>query len=192
MKRLVLLGLLALALLVGGGAAGFGIGRATSDEDRLRALVEDKNEVILQEVDALELAQDSLDQIEGDLPAREAALDTALADLESREQTVEKARRQTLRAIEDVQAREKAVGIVERRIARNTIGGEGIYRVGDDMRPGTYRSVRNGAGCYYAVNADANGDNILTNGFVNGPALVTVAAGQFFETSGCDDWVLQD
>lgn len=161
-------------------------------------LVAQKNAGLEDAIAALEQAGEDILAIEGDLPEREAALvaydselEVTATKLDRRAAKLERVRKGMLAALRAVQRREKAVGIVEKQIARNTISGDGTYRVGTDMQPGTYRSMRNGAGCYFAVNADANGSQILNNGFTYGPALVSVAAGQFFETSNCDDWVLQ-
>lgn len=89
-----------------------------------------------------------------------------------------------------VAARERKVGIVEHVIAQNTIPGDGVFRVGVDMTPGLYKTPGR-AGCYYAVNGDANGNNILSNNIIDGPAVVSVTAGTFFESRGCADWILQ-
>ena len=75
-------------------------------------------------------------------------------------------------------------------MAANTISGDGVYRVGKDMKAGTYKSSDN-ADCYWQISTDANGDNIVQNNIVTGQALVTVRDGQFFESRGCGDWVLQ-
>lgn len=42
--------------------------------------------------------------------------------------------------------------------------------------------------CYHAVNADANGNNVMSNHITDGPATVTVSSGEYFETRGCADW----
>ena len=138
-----------------------------------------------------------LDTIEGGLPARETALKRANTKLATRETRLTKAKEAVAKREggvangEDALAeREKAVGLVETEIAKNTISGDGVYEVGVDMKAGTYKSVDN-ADCYYAVLGDANGNNILSNNIVSGPAVVSVSAGTFFETTRCGDWTLQ-
>lgn len=116
------------------------------------------------------------------IPDREKAVIEAEAALTQREADVAAAEA-------DVADREKAVGIAEDEVAANTISGEGVYEVGRDMKPGTYRSAGNFQ-CYWQVSSDPNGDDILSNDNVDGPAIVTVRSGQYFTSSGCDDWIL--
>jgi hypothetical protein len=139
----------------------------------------------------LEDTKDQLATIQGDLPAREAALEQGQDALASAQDQLEEDQAQLATDRADVTKREKAVGADEHQIAANTIGGDGVYEVGVDMRAGTYKSVDN-QDCYYAVNGDANGNDILNNNIVSGPAVVTVPAGTFFETTRCGDWVMQE
>lgn len=88
--------------------------------------------------------------------------------------------------------REKAVGIVETEVKNNTIPGDGTYEVGKDMKAGTYKTAGpDGSQCYSSVNGDANGTDIKSNNLSAGPSTVQVSNGEFFETSGCKDWILQ-
>lgn len=135
--------------------------------------------------------EERLEQFTSFADNREARLQGRYDDLETQQAAAEKVRKDLLRLANQLERRERAVGIVESEIARRTVGGDGVYRVGRDMEPGTYRSADNGDGCYSSVNADANGDDIITNNLGAGPQLVTVSEGQYFETSGCDDWVRQ-
>jgi hypothetical protein len=68
--------------------------------------------------------------------------------------------------------------------------GDGTYRVGKDIRPGTYRSL-GGDGCYWArLKSFGGGLNaILANANASGPTLVTIKrTDKGFETSGCSNW----
>jgi hypothetical protein len=59
------------------------------------------------------------------------------------------------------------------------------------MRAGSYRTTGTSTkNCYYAVLGDANGANIKSNNNTTGAAIVSVGNGDFFQTSGCNDWVL--
>jgi hypothetical protein len=133
--------------------------------------------------DRLDQSEAELEQTLSDLPAREAAVDKAERGLDIRKSRVEDAER-------DVARREKAVGIVERTIERNTIPGDGMFKVGTDMKPGTYKTAGH-VGCYYAVLNSTDTFDIAVNNNINGPGFATVAAGQYFETTRCADWVLQ-
>lgn len=122
-------------------------------------------------LDALQAWQDELDQRQADLDQR----DTELSDRES--------------SLDD---REAAISEQERTIAANTIT-DGIWSVGVDIEPGTYRAVNVGAECYWAVLASGtNGTEIINNGIPGGGnPTVTLAEGQDFETSSCGEWTKQ-
>jgi hypothetical protein len=76
--------------------------------------------------------------------------------------------------------------------AGTTIGGDGTYLVGTDIKPGTYRtSGPAGSGCYWARLKNTSGDSgsILANDNTDGPTVVTIKPTDgAFETSGCADW----
>lgn len=69
----------------------------------------------------------------------------------------------------------------------------GVWEVGVDIAAGKYKTTgTDGYGCYYARLRGDEGslDDIISNGFVQGPATVTVRPSDaYFETSGCEDWV---
>ncbi|MBM9504994.1 hypothetical protein [Actinacidiphila acididurans] len=72
------------------------------------------------------------------------------------------------------------------------ISGDGMYKVGADMQPGTYRSTGNADGnCYWERAKDAlhGTDSIIANDNVTGTAIVTIAhTDAYFKSSGCGDW----
>jgi hypothetical protein len=75
--------------------------------------------------------------------------------------------------------------------AKNTIPGDGIFAIGSDKAAGTKTPGPSGSSCYYVILSSPNGsgiDNIIDNNNVAGPGIVTLKAGQYFETSGCSDW----
>ncbi len=66
--------------------------------------------------------------------------------------------------------------------------GTGMYGVGLDIRPGTYRTLGND-GCYWALLSDLGGKNIVANDNAIGPAVVTIrpsTAGII--SKGCGTW----
>ncbi|MEU6374188.1 hypothetical protein [Streptomyces sp. NPDC046909] len=71
-------------------------------------------------------------------------------------------------------------------------GDGGMYRVGVDIAPGTYRSTGNEDDmCYWerAKDAEHGLDSIIANNNVTGSAVVTISAKDtYFKTSGCTDW----
>ncbi|MFF4158450.1 hypothetical protein [Streptomyces sp. NPDC001678] len=69
--------------------------------------------------------------------------------------------------------------------------GNGMYRVGLDIAPGTYTSQGNKEGCYWERDKDAlhSGDSVIANENVTGNGIVTLTTEDaYFKTSGCTDW----
>ncbi|MFI9806265.1 hypothetical protein ACIHEJ_18235 [Streptomyces sp. NPDC052301] len=71
-------------------------------------------------------------------------------------------------------------------------GDGGMYEVGTDIAPGTYRSTGNtDDSCYWerTKNAEHGLDSIIANNNVKGTAVVTIGPGDaYFKTTGCGDW----
>jgi membrane protein involved in colicin uptake len=160
------------------------------------------------EIDSISAERDDLESQLNDRQAKQAA-DRAAADrieAEREQKEREAAERQAAeekaaadRAAADQAAAEKAAADqaaadAAAEAARNTIGGSGIYEIGAEKNPGTYRTSGPTPGrssCYYAVLSSPTGsgiDNIIDNNNIGGPGIVNLAAGQFFETTGCEDW----
>ncbi|MEU3523874.1 hypothetical protein AB0E62_08420 [Streptomyces sp. NPDC038707] len=80
--------------------------------------------------------------------------------------------------------------------AKAAFGGDGTYRVGTDIKPGTYRTTGNTDDmCYWERAKDASGepDSVLANDNVSGTSYVTVkATDKVFKSSGCADWAAVD
>ncbi len=67
--------------------------------------------------------------------------------------------------------------------------GDGTYKVGDDIATGTYKTSGPRTGsplCYWARLKDDAGTNIIANNAGQGPARVTVKAGEYLQVTGCD------
>lgn len=71
-------------------------------------------------------------------------------------------------------------------------GNGGMFRVGVDIAPGTYRSTGNtDDSCYWerAKDAEHGLDSIIANNNVTGTAVVTISPKDaYFKTSGCRNW----
>ncbi|WP_435220427.1 hypothetical protein [Streptomyces sp. Tue6028] len=71
-------------------------------------------------------------------------------------------------------------------------GDGGMFRVGADIAPGTYKSTGNeDDGCYWERDKDATHsmNSIVANNNVTGTAVVTISANDsYFKTTGCGDW----
>ncbi|CAL9468229.1 hypothetical protein [Streptomyces sp. enrichment culture] len=76
--------------------------------------------------------------------------------------------------------------------AAEMAGDGGMFKVGVDIAPGTYRSTGNADDmCYWERTKDAEHsmDSIIANNNVSGTAVVTISASDaYFKTSGCKDW----
>ncbi|GGJ24038.1 hypothetical protein [Streptomyces brasiliensis] len=71
-------------------------------------------------------------------------------------------------------------------------GDGGMFKVGADIAPGTYRSAGNADdSCYWERTKDAEHglDSIIANNNVTGTAVVTIRpTDTYFKTTGCGDW----
>ncbi|MCD9875537.1 hypothetical protein [Streptomyces guryensis] len=76
--------------------------------------------------------------------------------------------------------------------AARMAGDGGMFRVGSDIAPGTYRSTGNkDDSCYWerAKDADHSLRSVIANNNVTGTAVVTIGASDgYFKTTGCGDW----
>jgi len=68
--------------------------------------------------------------------------------------------------------------------------GDGTFRVGSDVQPGTYESSGQ-SGCYWARLSGFSGQvsDVIANGNSDGPVVVTIEAGDAgFQSDGCGTW----
>ncbi len=134
-------------------------------------------------------AQRRVEQAEGELALAATQIKTAEAAAAAKAAAGVKARVDALAAKEAaVLAREKAVGTAEAEAAANTFEGDGLYIVGDDIKPGTYKSD-GGEGCYWE--RQSKGGEIIDNDLSNGSTVVTVRASDFsLKVSRCAPFTL--
>jgi hypothetical protein len=168
---------LAAGLLVGG-AVGAGVTAAVSDPTASAEYQELESQ--------LATARDSAGIAVNRAETAEAAAASARADAAEREAALKQREA-------DVAAREAAVNATEQQIVANSIT-EGIWTVGVDIEPGTYRTAEALTGyCYWAIyRSGTNGDDIIENdGPEGGYPTVTLSVGQDFENSGCGTFVKQ-
>jgi hypothetical protein len=73
---------------------------------------------------------------------------------------------------------------------KTTIPGNGVYFVGSDFAPGTYRSTGNKGFCYWERSRSADGasSSIIANEIAQGQLVVTITPGGVFKTSSCTTW----
>jgi hypothetical protein len=79
-------------------------------------------------------------------------------------------------------------------LAKNTyvhFSGNGTFRVGKDIKPGTYRTRTASSGCYYERLRGFSGNlnDIIANDLTDTPAIITIAAkDKGFHTMDCSTW----
>jgi hypothetical protein len=149
-----------IGMILGGGMASSGSEEAKAEADRIVADAKDKRR------DILGSAGEEKDTLAGD---------------------VESLRGERSAIAAQVAKLKKDLGILKRQKATSTFEGSGIYMVGTDIRPGTYRAAAS-SGCYYAVlrKLDGSIDAIMSNNNVSGPVVIEVpSSAKGVEVSNC-------
>lgn len=160
--------------------AGVGIGAGGEAEPEIVTETETITEEVEIEVEPADLEErrEAVAAAEEENDALGEELAQRTSDLDTRE--------------EELDQREESISASETEIEENTIPGSGVYRVGEDIQPGTYRSEADS--CYWARLAGFSGSlgDIIANDNVSGTAYVTIAPSDAaFETSRCGDWTRQ-
>ncbi|MGK5678230.1 hypothetical protein [Actinoplanes sp. URMC 104] len=80
--------------------------------------------------------------------------------------------------------------VINSKSKRTAIPGNGVYFVGSDFVPGTYRSTGNADFCYWERSRSADGasSSIIANDISKGQLVVTIGPGGVFQTSRCATW----
>ena len=68
---------------------------------------------------------------------------------------------------------------------------DGVWRVGEDIQPGIYRTVPPGEGCYWKRLSGLSGEfgDIIANDFTENPAQVEIKATDYaFSSDDCGTW----
>lgn len=128
-----------------------------------------------QELGVIDERSAELDEREGALDSREEELDGRSEQLDQRESRLEERADEVTAAEDEAAAREV---------------GEGVWTVGVDIEPGTYRTVEPvSSTCYWGIyRTGSNGEDIVANDIVTGGRpTVTLSEGQDFQ-SDCGTW----
>lgn len=98
----------------------------------------------------------------------------------------------TVTVTETVAAQAEQPRETEQAGPATTISGDGQYLVGEDIKPGTYKTAGTDSdfACYWARLKNATGElsGIIANDNITGPARVTLKKGEYFETKRCKPW----
>jgi hypothetical protein len=155
----------------------------TMERDDYRSQVDDRQAQTDADTAAAQRIQAEKDEADRKAAADKAAADKAAADKAAADQ-----------AAADKAAADQAAAAAAAEAQKSTIPGSGIFAIGDDKNAGTYKTTGPAGGrssCYYAVLSSPTSDsfdNIIDNNNIQGPGIVTLRAGQYFETNGCSEW----
>jgi hypothetical protein len=172
-----------LALLVG-----IGIGYATAPTEELESDLAAVRADLAEAQEATEQSQELQEQATSEVSAAGAERDAALADLAGAEQTIKELQRR----VRELQGQNKRLEEKANKAApgaRETMG-DGTWRVGEEVVPGTYRAP-GGGNCYWERLSNFAGDlgGIIANGFADRNPTVTIGSSDVgFSTDGCGTW----
>ncbi|GAB3490325.1 hypothetical protein [Amycolatopsis cihanbeyliensis] len=132
-------------------------------------------------------------EVPGEIPAADlAALSEREAELSERDTNLALRVDELDQRSAGLDEREAAISEAERTAAANTVG-DGVWVVGVDVEPGTYRATSVGAECYWAITTSgSNGGDIIDNGIPGGGnPTISLAKGQDFRSARCGEWTRQ-
>jgi uncharacterized membrane-anchored protein YhcB (DUF1043 family) len=185
-RRWIRWGLPAGALVIGlavGAVAGAG---DPTESEEYRA----QGQSLVSVQDELESTQERVETLENQVAAAKGQAERA-ETIAASAATARNAELDTREAA--LVAREQAVTATEQAVKASSIR-DGIWTVGVDIEPGSYRVSEALTGyCYWAITqSGTNGDDIIENdGPTGGFPTVRLSAGQDFENNGCGTFVKQ-
>lgn len=109
------------------------------------------------------------------------------ADLDKRKQELDQTAttQQARQAQLDTQRQELDAATAAAKASEIT--GNGVYVVGTDIQPGTYKTA-GGTRCYWKKFSLTDDRDIIANDLPGGPTTVTIPGGIRFETQNCGTW----
>lgn len=156
---------------------------AQAEDERDSAVDSAREELQAEREERLSEAEEEAAEI---VSSAEAEAEELLAEAEGRIAALDEREAQ-------LDERAAELDIAEEETAASTFG-NGVYVVGSDIEPGTYRTD-GGSNCYWARLSGLGGgfEDIIANGLPDGPATVEIRPGdEAFESSGCADWNRSD
>ena len=132
--------------------------------------------------------EDEVASLESDLTNAEGELSTAegrLARVSGKSDRAAAKQAKLAQREEKLDRRAAQLNETEEVAERSEIE-DGIWEVGTDIEPGTYRA-EGGSGCYWALLGSADTADIVNNGGFGPNQTVTIDS-PWFETSDCGTW----
>jgi hypothetical protein len=186
------IGTIALVIGVGIGASGSS-GDVGKKDDQIKAQGATIRDLAAKNADLQKRVNDRAARIAEDKAHaasvkadRQAARERAAAAARAKAAATAAAAKARADAAAKAQADAAAAAVAE-AARKNTIDGDGVYAIGPDVNPGQWRTS-GGAGCYYAVLNSPDTSDIATNNITDGPAIVDLPLGKYFDTSSCGSW----
>lgn len=164
------------------------LGEARAELAETQGQLADAQAVNASADDRIEAAERERDDARADAAQAKSQAATEIADAEAAMVQREDA---VVEREEAVKLREDAVSATEQHIEENSFGA-GTYRIGEEIRPGTYRSSES-RGCYWERLSGFSGSlgDIIANDFTNSVAVVTIQASDVgFSSSDCGTWTI--
>lgn len=162
---------------------GFFVGLSISFSDAQTIELQAEQEA----VETVSDAEEEAEEIVGDARADLERAGSAKADADTARAESERLGERVANRTAELRKIEKRLKGAKGDLASRNFEGSGMYLVGQDIRPGTYKAPAT-PGCYYARLSDLNGgvNSIITNGNVDGPVVVQVASSdKALEVNGC-------
>lgn len=162
---------------------GVGIGVATQPEPEK---VEVPTAATAHEKTQMSQQADKLDNRSDKLAGREKSLDNRKGKLDDREDKFDE-------RVDDVEEQENDLDDRLETVEQNTIT-DGVWTVGDDVEPGSYRASDVSSDCYWQITkGGSNGSDIIENDIPGGGnPSVTLSDGQEFTSQRCGEWHKQE
>lgn len=176
----------ALALLLVASVVGLAVVAGSQSDKADRELGDAREQIQREREQAKEQIASERDALEGEKADLEEEIERLKADASD-------ARKDARREEKKLSRLESQVSGAEQRIEDSTLAGDGMYIVGDDIQPGTYKSEGQD-GCYWARLSGLGGglDDIIANGNTSGQVTIEVSPGdKALELSGCAEFVRQ-
>lgn len=172
-----------LTLIPIGGAVvfvmGMVIGMGTSSSPESAATITEFQEVEVERTIEVDPAEETL----ADIESQQEALQEQIDELDDRESTLND--RET-----GLDEREESLDTTETDIDANSIPGDGIYVVGEDIEAGTYQAQGSGNSCYFARLSSLDSFDIISNHFGTSNVSVEIQSSDVaFESTGCGNWI---
>ena len=174
------LGIAAAVLLVSGVVLGGVLGVIT------RPAVATTEEYLAMEAVLTEQVEDMSDKFRAE---NDKVLDARArsAELMEREAAVADSEASLLTDQASLKAGQDALAASLQQVERDQFS-DGMHLVGTNVTPGIY-AISTSTRCYYAWKSGTGSDaEIVDNEIVNGPATVTLKAGEVFESNRCGKW----